>query len=193
MGYNELVEQAFLCLARARAAETLSLADALTRAAVQLQRAAAAVEVPPAPALGNRPTRNHVRLARARENARINRIVTPHPISPKKSSSGPCDMVRRGGENCAIERASNTMAFDGDDNLSRAARRQCDLPHRRRRPEQFIIWPGTGEQGYAEDGGAARLAKLAGAGRITWAHAGHGSSNRRCTYCTLKIVFGIIP
>jgi hypothetical protein len=52
MGYDELVEQAFVCLARARAAETLSLADALTRAAVQLQRAAAAVEVPSAPALG---------------------------------------------------------------------------------------------------------------------------------------------
>jgi hypothetical protein len=52
MGYDELVEQAFMCLARARAAETLSLADALTHAAVQLQRAAAAVEGPPAPALG---------------------------------------------------------------------------------------------------------------------------------------------
>ena len=29
--------------------------------------------------------------------------------------------------------------------------------------------------------------------RITRAHAGHGNSNRRCTYCTVKIVFGIIP
>jgi hypothetical protein len=46
MSYDELVEQAFLCLARARATETPSLADALTRAAIQYQREAAAAETP---------------------------------------------------------------------------------------------------------------------------------------------------
>jgi hypothetical protein len=46
MGYDELVEQAFLCLARARATETPSLVDALTRAAIQYQREAAAVVTP---------------------------------------------------------------------------------------------------------------------------------------------------
>jgi hypothetical protein len=46
VGYDELVEQALLCLARARAAETSSLADELTRTAIHLQRTAAAVETP---------------------------------------------------------------------------------------------------------------------------------------------------
>ena len=39
-------KQAFLCLARAPATETPSLADAQTRAAIQYQRAAAEVETP---------------------------------------------------------------------------------------------------------------------------------------------------
>jgi hypothetical protein len=56
------------------------------------------------------------------------------------------------------------MAFDGDDNLSRAARRQCDLPHRRRRPEQFIIWPTPASK--AMLGMAARLAGPKGLARV---------------------------
>jgi hypothetical protein len=46
VGYDELVEQPLLCLACARAAETSSLADELTRTAIHLQRTAAAVETP---------------------------------------------------------------------------------------------------------------------------------------------------
>lgn len=65
MGYDELVEQAFLCLARARAAQTPSLADTLTRAAIELQRAAAAVETPKgySEAGGENPTRLSVLTA----------------------------------------------------------------------------------------------------------------------------------
>jgi hypothetical protein len=46
MGYDELVEQAFLYMARARVTKSPNLADLLTCAAIQLQRAAAAVRTP---------------------------------------------------------------------------------------------------------------------------------------------------